>query len=192
MKDIIHNSLSEALLVLQKFIENPQNADSIDAAATLMAESLRGEHKILSCGNGGSMCDAAHFAEELTGRYRKNRRPYAAIAINDSSYLTCVANDFSYEDVFARFVQGVGSAGDILLAISTSGNSENVIRAAKMAKSRNMRVIALTREGENQLQKLADVTIASPVAPYADRVQEIHIKVIHILIQLIEAKLGHE
>lgn len=191
MKGIINNSLNEALIVLQKFIDKSSNAELIDQAATIMVDSLVKGNKIITCGNGGSICDAAHFAEELTGRFRKNRKPYSAIAINDPAYLTCVGNDFSFDEIFSRFVEGVGREGDVLLAISTSGNSENVVRAAQKAKDLNMKVVALTKEGENMLQKISDVTIASPEAPFSDRVQEIHIKVIHILIQLIEAKLGH-
>ncbi|WP_108821082.1 SIS domain-containing protein [Dysgonomonas sp. Marseille-P4361] len=191
MKEIINNSLNEALAVLQKFIDKSRNTELIEQAATMMADCLAKGNKIITCGNGGSICDAAHFAEELTGRFRRNRKPYSAIAINDPAYLTCVGNDFSFDEIFSRFVEGVGREGDVLLAISTSGNSENVVRAVQKAKQLNLNVVALTKEGENMLQKLSDVTIASPEAPFSDRVQEIHIKVIHILIQLIEAKLGH-
>lgn len=190
MNEIIH-SLSEALSTLQKFIDKPVNIKLIDQAATIMADCLAGGGKIISCGNGGSMCDAAHFAEELTGRYRNNRKPYPAIAINDPAYLTCVGNDFSFDDVFSRFVEATGNKNDVLLAISTSGNSENVVRAARKAKDLDMRIVSLTKEGGNKLEKISDVTIASPATPFSDRIQEIHIKVIHILIQLIEAKLGY-
>lgn len=191
MNEIINNSLFEALSTLQKFIDQPSNAKKIERAAIIMTESLANGHKIISCGNGGSMCDAAHFAEELTGRFRKNRKPYPAIAINDPAYLTCVGNDFSFDEVFSRFVEATGNKNDVLLAISTSGNSENVVRAARKAKELNMKIVALTKEGENKLHEISDVTIASPETPFSDRIQEIHIKVIHILIQLIEAKLGH-
>lgn len=190
MNEIIH-SLSEALSTLQKFIDKPANIKLIDRAATIMADCLAGGGKIISCGNGGSMCDAAHFAEELTGRYRNNRKPYPAIAINDPAYLTCVGNDFSFDDVFSRFVEATGNKNDVLLAISTSGNSENVIRAAYEAKKLDMKVISLTKEGKNRLNDISDVSIASPETPFSDRIQEIHIKVIHIMIQLIESKLGH-
>jgi D-sedoheptulose 7-phosphate isomerase len=156
-----------------------------------MAESLTNEHMIISCGNGGSLCDAAHFAEELSGRYRRNRKPYPAIAINDPAYLTCVGNDFSFDEVFSRFIEGMGRKNDVLLAISTSGNSENVVKAAQKAKEKGMKVVSLTKEGENRLREISDITIASPETPFSDRIQEIHIKVIHVLIELIEAKLGH-
>ncbi|WP_026327212.1 SIS domain-containing protein [Proteiniphilum acetatigenes] len=190
MNKIIH-SLSEALSTLQKFIDKPVNIKLIDQAATIMADCLAGGGKIISCGNGGSMCDAAHFAEELTGRFRHNRKPYPAIAINDPAYLTCVGNDFSFDDVFSRFVEATGNKNDVLLAISTSGNSENVVRAAYEAKKLDMKVVSLTKEGKNRLNDISDVSIASPETPFSDRIQEIHIKVIHIMIQLIESKLGH-
>lgn len=191
MNEIITNSLLESLTTLQKFIAQPSNVERIEQAATLMAESLTNEHMIISCGNGGSLCDAAHFAEELSGRYRRNRKPYPAIAINDPAYLTCVGNDFSFDEVFSRFIEGMGRKNDVLLAISTSGNSENVVKAAQKAKEKGMKVVSLTKEGENRLREISDITIASPETSFSDRIQEIHIKVIHVLIELIEAKLGH-
>ncbi len=191
MNEIITKSLVEALTTLQKFIAQPSNVERIEQAATLMAESLANGHLIISCGNGGSLCDATHFAEELSGRYRRNRKPYPAIAINDPAYITCVGNDYSFDDVFSRFIEGMGRKNDVLLAISTSGNSENVVKAAQKAKEKGMKVVSLTKEGENRLQEISDITIASPETPFSDRIQEIHIKVIHLLIELIEAKLGH-
>ena len=191
MNEIITNSLLESLTTLQKFIAQPSNVERIEQAATLMAESLTNGHLIISCGNGGSLCDATHFAEELSGRYRRSRKPYPAIAINDPAYLTCVGNDFSFDEVFSRFIEGIGRKNDVLLAISTSGNSENVVKAAQKAKEKGMKVVSLTKEGKNRLREISDITIASPETPFSDRIQEIHIKVIHVLIELIEAKLGH-
>ncbi|MEN6589605.1 MAG: SIS domain-containing protein [Proteiniphilum sp.] len=191
MNEIINRSLLEALNTLQEFINNSDNAERIEQAASLMSGCLLKGNKILSCGNGGSLCDATHFAEELTGRYRLNRKPLAAIAMNDPAYLTCVGNDFSFEDTFTRYVEAIGNRNDVLLAISTSGNSENVVRCASKAKLMGMKVVALTREGDNLLKQVSDVTIASPETPFSDRIQEIHIKVIHILIQLIENKMGY-
>ena len=191
MNKMINKSLLEALKTLQMFINNSDNVERIEQAASLMAECLSGGNKIISCGNGGSLCDATHFAEELTGRYRCNRRPLAAIAMNDPAYLTCVGNDFSFKDVFSRYVEAIGNRNDILLAISTSGDSENVVRCAVKAKELGMKVVALTREGDNRLKEVSEVTIASPETPFSDRIQEIHIKVIHILIQLIENKMGY-
>lgn len=191
MKELISKGLEEAKNVLDLFMASGA-VDRIDEAASLMAATLMDEGKIIACGNGGSLCDATHFAEELTGRYRRNRKPYPAIAINDPAYITCVGNDYSFDEIFSRYVEGVGKAGDVLLAISTSGKSANVILAAKAAKAKGMRVVALTRVGGNRLSALADIVLASPPAEYSDRIQEIHIKIIHLLIQSIEAKLGHD
>ena len=190
MEELIYKSLNDAQKVLDEFV----TADAvalIDNAAMMIATAFEKGGKVISCGNGGSLCDATHFAEELTGRYRKNRKPYPAIAINDSAYITCVGNDFSFDDIFSRYIEGVGQAGDVLLAISTSGNSENVVRAAEVARSLNMSIISLTKVGGNKLSELSDIVLASPTTEFSDRIQEIHIKIIHILIQAIEQKLGH-
>lgn len=151
-----------------------------------MAQSLKRGGKIISCGNGGSMCDAMHFAEELTGRYRNDRPSMAAISISDPSHISCVANDYGYEFVFSRFLESVGNDGDVLLAISTSGNSANVVRAAITARTRGMKVVGLTGKDGGKLAPLCDLEIRAPQSDYADRVQEIHIKVIHSLIDYLE------
>lgn len=191
MKELIYNSLLEAKTVLDQFV-SLETADQIDQVAEVMADTLRAGGKIMSCGNGGSLCDAAHFAEELTGRYRNNRRPYPAIAINDAAYITCVGNDYSFDEIFSRQVEALGNRGDVLLAISTSGSSSNVVRAVESAIQEGMVVVVLTKVGGGGLADLADFVLASPAAQYSDRIQEIHIKIIHTLIQAIEAKLGHE
>ena len=163
--------------------------DQIEKAAQICVEALRNGNKIISCGNGGSLCDATHFAEELTGRYRDSRCPLPAIAINDPAYMTCVGNDFGFQNVFSRYVEGVGSKGDVLLAISTSGNSQNILNAVAKAQKKGMKVISLTSLGESKLSPLSDVAICTPRTAHSDRIQEIHIKVIHILIQCIEEML---
>lgn len=183
---IILHELQEANHVLTNFINNPENISKIEAAADLMVASLKQGGKIISCGNGGSSCDAMHFAEELTGRYREEREPLAAISISDPSHITCTANDYGYNLIFSRYLKAIGSKGDVLLAISTSGNSENVIRAAELAKQKNIKVVALTGKNGGKLVEFADVAIIVPHDGYADRIQEIHIKVIHIMILLIE------
>ncbi|MDR3194958.1 MAG: SIS domain-containing protein [Tannerella sp.] len=190
MKSVIQESLNEAAAKLQEYIGNPSNLEDIGTAAAVFSEALAGGHKVISCGNGGSLCDATHFAEELTGRYRKNRRPLPAVAINDPAYMTCVGNDYSFNDIFSRYVEGVGQAGDVLLAISTSGNSENVIRAAEAARAKGMKVVGFTCASDNALRRLSDVAVCAPVSGYSDRIQEIHIKAIHIIIQLIEQQLN--
>jgi D-sedoheptulose 7-phosphate isomerase len=190
MLDLIRQELTEAQTVLDNFVSDPANLTAIEAAATLMADALRNNHKMISCGNGGSHCDAMHFAEELSGRYRNNRRALAAIAISDPSHLSCVSNDYGYEFVFSRFVEGLGQPGDVLLGISTSGNSANIIRAVEAARERGMKVVLLTGKDGGKLAGAADVEIRVPHFGYADRIQEIHIKVIHLFILLIEKQLG--
>ena len=188
-QDLIRNELNEAAQVLQAFMADPQNLLNIEAAAKLIADSFRQQGKVLSCGNGGSHCDAMHFAEELTGRYRENRPGYAGIAISDPSHLSCVSNDFGYEYVFSCYVEAVGREGDVLLGISTSGNSGNIIRAIDAAKSKGIKTIALTGKDGGKMAGLADVEIRVPHFGYADRIQEVHIKIIHLLIQLIEKEM---
>lgn len=182
--------LQEAQQVLNHFVNDKQNLALIQQAALLISESFKQGGKVLSCGNGGSHCDAMHFAEELTGRYRENRPGYPAIAISDVSHLSCVSNDFGYEYVFSRYVEAVGQKGDVLFGLSTSGNSKNVLNAIKAAKEKGMKVIAMTGKDGGQMAGLADVEIRVPHFRYADRIQEIHIKVIHILMMLIEFEMA--
>jgi D-sedoheptulose 7-phosphate isomerase len=186
LPDLIRAELTEARAVLDRFLADPASLARIAAAAEAMAKSLREGGKILTCGNGGSLCDAQHFAEELSGRYRQDRRALAAIALTEASHMSCVANDYGFEFVFSRFVQALGRPGDVLLAISTSGNSPNVLRAAEAAREAGMLVVALTGKDGGQLASISDVEIRAPHSGFADRIQEIHIKVIHILIMLIE------
>lgn len=171
---------------LTRFLSDEKNTSAVEKAGTKMLEALKSGNKIISCGNGGSMCDAMHFAEEMTGRFREKRKPFAAVAISDPSYITCTANDFGFDNIFSRFVEAHGKEGDVLLAISTSGNSPNVIKAAETAKSKQMQVIGLTGKEGGKLAALCNVEIRAPYSQYADRAQEIHIKIIHALIQFIE------
>jgi D-sedoheptulose 7-phosphate isomerase len=182
-------SLTEARELLDRFISDAQQLERLVYAAEIMANALRHDKKILSCGNGGSMSDAMHFAEELSGRFRNDRPAYAALALSDPAFISCVANDYGYEQVFARGVQAFGQRGDVLLAISTSGNSANVLRAAEAARAQNMKVIALTGKDGGALAALADVELRVPHTGFADRIQEVHIKIIHCLIEEIEQLL---
>ncbi|WP_241587584.1 D-sedoheptulose 7-phosphate isomerase [Rosenbergiella epipactidis] len=187
--DLIRDELNEAAKTLEQFLSQDANLNAIQQAAELLAASFKQGGKVLSCGNGGSHCDAMHFAEELTGRYREDRPGYPAIAISDVSHLSCVSNDFGYEFVFSRFIEAVGQSGDVLLGISTSGNSGNIIRAINAARSKGMKVITLTGKDGGKMAGTADIEIRVPHFGYADRIQEIHIKIIHILIMLIEKEM---
>lgn len=190
IKSLIQSDLCQARDELELFLADPDTAGSIAQAADICIAALKSGNKIISCGNGGSLCDATHFAEELTGRYRGNRRSLPAISINDPAYMTCTGNDFDFSDIFGRYVEGVGNQGDVLLGISTSGTSANVLKAADAAKAKGMKVIALTGPSGNPLAQTADAAVCAPAAPHSDRIQEIHIKVIHILIHSIENGMG--
>lgn len=189
MSNIIVEQLQEAATVLDTFINSQEIIDKIEATADLMAETIDNGGKIMSCGNGGSHCDAMHFAEELTGKFREERKALPAIAIADPSHLTCAGNDYGFDRIFSRYVEGLGKPGDVLLGISTSGNSGNIINAVSAAKARDMKVVALTGKTGGKLAEMADIEIRVPHMGYSDRIQEIHIKVIHIVILLIEHKV---
>ena len=185
----IRENFYEARDILEQFISNEENFKAIEQAGSLLVEAIQNGNKIISCGNGGSMSDAMHFAEELTGRFRDDRKPFPAMAISDPTHISCTSNDYGYDHVFSRYVEAFGSDGDVLLGISTSGNSGNIVKAVEVARERNMKVITLTGKDGGKLSHMADVEIRAPRSAYADRAQEIHIKVIHSLIHFIELKL---
>jgi D-sedoheptulose 7-phosphate isomerase len=187
---IIATELNEAAALLAKFLSEPTHLLKIEEASRAIAESVKGGGKIISCGNGGSHCDAMHFAEELTGKYREPRKAIPAICISDPSHISCVSNDYGYEFIFSRYLEALGNKGDVLLGISTSGNSANIIRAAQTAKEKGMKVIILSGKDGGKLAPLADIELRVPHFGYADRIQEIHIKIIHILMLLIEKQLA--
>lgn len=186
----IKQQFEEALEVLRIF-SNDANFSKIESAIALITESIKNNGKVLSCGNGGSLCDAMHFAEELTGRYRNNRPGIPAIAISDASHMACVGNDYGFDYVFSRYVESLGNKGDVLLAISTSGNSANVVNAIEAARMKGMKIIGLTGKDGGKMANFCDVEIRAPYSEFADRAQEIHIKVIHCLIEGIEKGLGY-
>ncbi|MFA6238795.1 MAG: D-sedoheptulose 7-phosphate isomerase [Bacteriovorax sp.] len=187
----IVESLQDAEKVLNTFISNQKNIDNINSAIAMMVESYKDNGRIFSAGNGGSMCDAMHFAEELTGRFRKERAPLPAMAINDASHLTCVSNDYGYEFIFSRYIEAWGNRGDVFLAISTSGNSKNVILAVEAAKKKGMKVVGLLGKGGGVLKDMVDVSLIVD-SSISDRIQEVHIKCIHIFIEGIERSLFPE
>ncbi|MCC6599051.1 MAG: D-sedoheptulose 7-phosphate isomerase [Crocinitomicaceae bacterium] len=183
---LIRQHFEEAHSLLSALLNDEPFFTSIQKAGHQMANAVQSGKKIISCGNGGSMCDAMHFAEELTGRYRNDRRPLPAISISDPSHITCVGNDYGFQYIFSRFVEGLGNEGDILFAISTSGNSANIIEAALAAKKKGMLVIGLTGKDGGKLSGLCNTEVRTSWQGYADRIQEVHIKVIHALIDHIE------
>ena len=188
--EAIRAALQSSADAVAALLQNQPMIDRIAQAGELLSRTFSTGGRVYSCGNGGSMCDAMHFAEELTGRFRDNRPGYAAMAISDPSHLSCVGNDYGYEQVFARFIEAHGRADDVLLAISTSGTSRNVLAAIDAAHQRGIKVIGLTGKPASPLANSSDIAIITPAGKYADRVQELHIKVIHILIELVERRLA--
>jgi D-sedoheptulose 7-phosphate isomerase len=186
MKSLILENLNEARDVLDEFINRPENIAAIEKAASIMIEAIQNGGRIISCGNGGSMTDAMHFAEELSGVFRDKRPALPALSISDPSHITCTANDYGFEEIFSRFVEGVGQQGDVLVAISTSGNSMNIIKAAEAAMGKGMKVVGLTGKTGGLLAGMVDQEIRVKGRKHSDRIQEVHIKILHILVLCIE------
>ena len=191
-QESIEIEFAQAQRVLQDFAGNPDNFGTIVSIAKAIADAFRQGNKVISCGNGGSHCDAMHFAEELTGRYRNNRQAFPAIAISDPSHLSCVGNDFGYEFVFSRFVEGLGNMDDVLVGLSTSGNSPSIVRAFETAREKGITTVLLSGKNGGELAPLADHKILVPHEGYADRIQEVHIKVIHTIIMTVEKMMEQE
>lgn len=188
---VLQENLRENARRMSALADDEAFGVAFDRAAEIMVSSLRAGGTLLACGNGGSMTNAQHFAEELTGRFRGNRPPLRAMAISDPSHLTCVANDYGYEFVFSKFVEAFARSGDVLLALSTSGKSPNVLRAAEAMKSAGGLVVASSATAESPIGELADVVIELGTSRWADRVQESELVVIHSLMQAIEDAFGY-
>ena len=186
----VMDELKEASKVLNDFINKADTEEKIEKAISLMADSIKNGGKIISAGNGGSMCDAQHFAEELSGRYRNDRPAYPAIAVCDPSHLTCVGNDYGFDYVFSRFLEGLGFKGDVFLGISTSGNSRNIIECCKVCKDKGLKSVVLLGKDGGKLKDVCDLPIIVPHFGYADRIQEVHTMIIHIMIRGIEDLLA--
>ncbi|MFH0756601.1 MAG: D-sedoheptulose 7-phosphate isomerase [Bacteroidota bacterium] len=186
MKAIIEANLTEAREVLYEFISTPASIEAVISGAQILIDTINRGRKIISCGNGGSLTDAMHFAEELSGRFREKRKALPAICISDPSHITCVANDFGFDEVFSRYIEGVGQEGDALLVISTTGNSINLIKAVEAAREKKIKVVGLTGKTGGLLAGMVDTEIRVKGRKYSDRIQEMHVKIIHILVQLLE------
>ncbi|EQC48326.1 phosphoheptose isomerase [Bacteriovorax sp. BSW11_IV] len=191
MSDFIVEAMQNARTTLDSFLANPQNIKTMEGAINSLVSSFKNGGKVISCGNGGSMCDAMHFAEELTGRFRKDRPALPAVAISDSSHISCVANDYGFDYIFSKYVEAWGKDGDTLLAISTSGNSPNVLNAVEAAKARGMKVIGLLGKGGGKLKDMVDFPLVID-ATVSDRIQEMHIKIIHTFIEGVERQIFPE
>jgi len=187
-KELIQSSLSEANILLTRFIEHPDTIEKMTKMAAIIQSIFEKRGRVFVCGNGGSMCDAMHFAEEWTGRFRKDRDPMPVIALGESSHLTCVSNDFGFESVFSRLIQALGHDGDLLIAISTSGNSKNIIKAAQTAKLQRMTVFGMLGKDGGRLKSKCDQYLIAP-GTTSDRIQEIHMLVFHVLIEVIEEQM---
>ena len=185
----VRRSLEEAQESLANLIANESTIRAIAEAGALLVSTFQNGGRVFSCGNGGSMCDAMHFAEELSGRYRLDRKGLPAVSISEPGHISCVANDYGYDFVFSRYLEAHARAGDCLLAISTSGKSANILTAMATAKKFGVKIIGLTGRADTPLGQGADVVIATPAGSFADRVQELHIKTIHIMIELVERAL---
>ena len=189
MSNSIKNNFLEAQKALNEFIADQNNFQKIEDAGKIIVTAFKNDNKIISCGNGGSMCDAMHFAEELSGRFRDDRKALPAVSISDASHITCVGNDYGFDKIFSRYIEALGNKGDVLFAISTSGNSKNIIEAIHAARKKEMKIIGLTGKGGGEMKNLCDVEIRAPHSKFSDRAQEIHIKVIHSLINFVEEQL---
>ncbi len=188
--EIPKTHLLEAHQLLEQFLSNEVNLKSIEQAGDMLIDAIQNGNRIYACGNGGSMCDAMHFAEEMVGKFRNERSALPAVAISDPGYLSCASNDFGYEYVFSRYLEAFAQPGDVLLGISTSGNSRNILNAIEVANKNNVKVIGLTGKDGGEMAKFSDIEVRAPNSQYADRAQEIHIKIIHIFIDYVEQKLG--
>ena len=171
--------------LLKNFIEQEEKERTTEKIAEELAEAFTNGNKVLICGNGGSNCDALHFAEEFTGRFRKERRALPAIAISDSSHITCVGNDYGFDYIFSKGVEAYGKEGDMFIGISTSGNSGNVIKAVEKAKELGMKTVALLGKDGGKLKGMCDYEFIIP-GETSDRIQEIHMMILHIIIEGVE------
>ena len=184
--DKIVKAVKESKAGLDKVLNSKDTLNNIEKASILISKTLQTNSQIFACGNGGSMCDAMHFAEELSGRFRQDRKGLSAISISDPSFITCVANDYGFQFVFSRFMESNSKKNDLLVAISTSGKSENILNACKYCKTNKVKIITITGKENSEISKYADIDICTPNGKYSDRVQEIHTLVIHILVELVE------
>jgi len=188
---VINTALQNAQSALNALISAPNTVEKIDQVSQKIADTFSNQRKVLICGNGGSACDAMHFAEEFTGRYRKNRKALPVISLTDASHITCVGNDFGFDAIFSRGVEAYGQEGDMFIGISTSGNSQNVINAVEAAKKQGLSVVCFLGKDGGKLAGQSDIEFIVP-GETTDRIQELHMMILHILIEGVERILFPE
>ena len=191
LKENIRNSYLTAFETVKTFVENEENIEKTEKIAQELAQAYKNGKKSLIAGNGGSNCDAMHFAEEFTGRFRNDRKALPSISISDSSHITCVGNDYGFDFIFAKGVEAFGQEGDFFFGISTSGNSKNIIEAVKSAKERNLKTVALLGKDGGKLKGVCDYEFIIP-GEASDRIQEVHMMILHIIIEGVERILFPE
>lgn len=188
MREKIKHSAIQAVAAAKQLLL-PHSLQFMEEAADLIAAAYQSGAKLLIAGNGGSLCDAMHFCEELTGYFRQRRRALPAIALSDPGHMTCVANDTSFDEIFARGVEALGDEDDVLVVLSTSGNSENIVRAVQQAEKKKMKTIAFLGKDGGRLKGICDLEWIVSDFSYSDRIQEAHMAAVHIIIEMIENHL---
>src|SRR5579862_4094885 len=188
MRESMQAALADAARALDEFARDPATIAAMETMVEAIVAAFKRRGRVLACGNGGSMCDAMHFAEEFSGRFREDREPYPAIALSDAAHLTCVANDYGFDHVFSRQVEALGHEGDVLVVLSTSGNSPSIVRAAEAAKARGMVVVGCLGKGLGAVRPLCDLVLVSPSLK-SDRIQEIHMLALHAIIEAVELEM---
>jgi D-sedoheptulose 7-phosphate isomerase len=188
-RTLVRSAFHEAATTLAAFLSDDENLDAVERFVGTVVTTLHSGFRIFACGNGGSMSDAMHFAGELAGQFRGPRAPLAAMAFSDPTTLSCIANDYGYEAVFSRQVQAQARRGDLLVLLSTSGNSPNMIEAAHAARELGVTTVALLGRGGGKLLSEVTIPILVPHATTSDRVQEVHIKILHVVVEAVEQQL---
>ena len=188
MRDGMQRALEDAARVLEEFRNDPATLEAMAATVKVIVSAFKNRGRVFSCGNGGSLCDAMHFAEEFSGRFHLDREPYPAIALSDPAHLTCVANDYGFEHVFSRQIDALGHEGDVLLILSTSGNSPNIVKAAEAAKERGVIVVGCLGKGGGAVRSLCDIVLHAP-GEGSDRIQELHMLALHSIIEQVEKEM---
>jgi D-sedoheptulose 7-phosphate isomerase len=188
MRESMQRALADAARMLDQFSNDPATLHAMDDAVKAITRTFKARGRVLACGNGGSMCDAMHFAEEFSGRFHLDREPYPAIALSDPAHLTCVANDYGYEFVFSRQVDALGHEGDVLVVLTTSGNSPSIVNAARAAKARGMVVLGCLGKGGGDVLPLCDIVLHAP-GDRSDRIQELHMLALHAIIEAVEQEM---